>query len=139
MDKSEYYGASVSFSEELSVSGLCTFLVLDHDGTRTGDYSIFFNKTGKFYESPIIVTEVIIISTVVAGTSLIALIVGTGWGKYKFLSFLSLLGPLYLKTVREDIFNNEKRLSMYNYIAENQPAVYTDIKKSLNLSHGEIN
>jgi len=79
-----------------------------------------------------------VISTV-AGASILIFIGATGLGKYKFFSFLTFLGPLYLRTVKEEVFDNQKRLCMYNHIAENQPVVYTEIKKTCNLSDGEIN
>jgi len=91
----------------------------------------------NYNELPII--EIVIVTTAIAGTSLIAFIGTTGLGKYKFLSFLSLFGPLYIRTLKDDVFDNQKRLDMYNHIAENQPVVYSDIRKACNLSHGEIN
>ena len=122
--------------------GEYTVLAGDRHGTRIGNYSIYFHGI-EFLEiksePELPITEIVIITTAVVGTSIIGLIVGTSLGKYKFLSFLPLLGPLYLRTVREEVFDNEKRLNMYNHIAENQPVVYTDIRKSCNLSHGEIN
>ena len=85
------------------------------------------------------VTEIVIVTSAAAGGAVLLGFLATEWGKYKFLSFLPLLGPLYLRTVKEDVFDNQKRLCMYNHIAENQPVVYTEIKKTCNLSDGEIN
>jgi len=84
------------------------------------------------------IIEIVLIVSTAAGTTLLVFVGATGLGKYKFLTFLSLIGPLYIRTVRADVFNNEKRLNMYNHIAENQPVVYSDIRKACNLSHGEI-
>ena len=84
-------------------------------------------------------TEIVIVTSAAAGAAVLLGFLATEWGKYKFLSFLPLLGPLYLRTVKEEVFDNQKRLCMYNHIAENQPVVYTEIKKTCNLSDGEIN
>jgi predicted transcriptional regulator len=80
----------------------------------------------------------IVIVTSAAGSVVLLGFLATEWGKYKFFSFLPLLGPLYLRTVKEEVFDNEKRLTMYNHIADNQPVIYTELKKRCNLSHGEI-
>ena len=94
-------------------------------------------ETDKKGEMP--VTEIVIVTSAAAGVAVLLGVLTTEWGKYKFLSFLPLLGPLYLRTVREEVFDNQKRLCMYNHIAENQPVVYAEIKKTCNLSDGEIN
>jgi len=116
--------------------------------TTTGQYGLSVvlagassdqeSKDKNMFED-IPVTEVVVVTGTAVTTITLLGILTTAWGKYKFFSFLSLFSPLYLRTVREDVFNNEKRLSMYNHIAENQPVVYSDIKRSCNLSHGEIN
>jgi predicted transcriptional regulator len=90
-------------------------------------------------EEDIPVTEIVIITSAAAGTIALLGILTTEWGKNKFYLFLLLLGPLYLRTVKEEVFDNQKRYCMYNHIAENQPVVYSDIKKTCNLSDGEIN
>ena len=84
-------------------------------------------------------TEVVIVTSAAAGAAVLLGFLATEWGRYKFLSFLPFLGPLYLRTVKEDVFDNQKRLCMYDHIAENQPVVYSEIKKTCNLSDGEIN
>ena len=85
------------------------------------------------------ITEIIIITSAAAGTIALIGVLSTEWGKNKFYWFLMLLGPLYIRTVKEEVFDNQKRLCMYNHIAENQPVVYSEIKKICNLSDGEIN
>jgi hypothetical protein len=85
------------------------------------------------------ITEIVIIASAAAGTIALLGVLSTEWGKNKFYWLLMLLGPLYLRTVKEEVFDNQKRLCMYNHIAENQPVVYSDIKKICNLSDGEIN
>ena len=154
----DYGSSSLSSVIEYSlpVSGEYLVLASDRYGGKTGDYNVYFQTTGSGVEIPdedteekpeetepilenLPLTEVVVISTAIASVSLIGIIAGTSLGKYKFLSFLTLLGPLYLRTVREEVFDNQKRLSMYNHIAENQPVVYTEIKKTCNLSDGEIN
>jgi len=133
----------VEFTYSFSEDGDYTVLAGDYLGIKTGSYSIYFHGI-QYLEQEIIpeeelpVKEIVIITGVVAGAALIGILT-TGLGKYKFLSFLGLLGPLYLRTVKEEVFDNQKRLCMYNHIAENQPVVYTEIKKTCNLSDGEIN
>jgi DNA-binding transcriptional ArsR family regulator len=85
------------------------------------------------------VTDIVIITSAAAGTIALFGILATEWGRNKFYWFLLFLGPLYLRTVKEEVFDNQKRYCMYNHIAENQPVVYSDIKKTCNLSDGEIN
>ncbi len=85
-----------------------------------------------------IVEIIAITTTAAAGVSLAVILTSTGLGKYKFYSFLALLGPLYLRTMREEVFDNEKRLDMYNFIADNQPVYYSQIRRGCNLSNGEI-
>ena len=87
------------------------------------------------------VAEVAVIVSAAAGSTVLIFVGATGLGKYKFLSLLSFIGPLYFRTVDrgEVLENNEKRQCMYNYIIENQPVVYSDIKKTCGLSDGEIN
>ena len=132
------------FTYSFSESGVFTVLAGDYLGIKTGNYSIYFHGI-QYLEQEITtieegppVKEIIIVTGAAAGVALIGILT-TGWGKYKFLSFLGLLGPLYLRTVKEDVFDNEKRLSMYNHIAEHQPVIYSEIKKTCNLSDGEIN
>lgn len=94
---------------------------------------------GRIEEQNIPITEIVIVTSAAAGAAVLLGFLATEWGKYKFLSFLPLLGPLYLRTVKEEVFDNQKRLCMYDHIAENQPVVYSEIKKTCNLSDGEIN
>jgi len=140
----------ISVRESLPVNGKYTVLA---SSTGISEYSIFFQKLGSEGEGvdtqeeikenitifeDISVIEIVTISTAVVGTSALVIIAGTSLGKYKFLSFLSLLGPLYLRTVKDDVFDNQKRLTMYTHIAEHQPVVYSEIKKTCNLSDGEV-
>ena len=85
------------------------------------------------------VNEIVIVTSAAAGAAVLLGVLTTELGKNKFYWFLTLLGPLYLRTVKEEVFDNQKRLCMYNHIAENQPVVYAEIKKTCNLSDGEIN
>jgi DNA-binding transcriptional ArsR family regulator len=135
------------FEYKVNESGVYTVLAGDLFGRNTGEYGIYFQGITFIKKEADIpaeeieklpVPEIVIVTSVAAGTAILLGALTTDLGKYKFLSFLTFLGPLYLRTVREDVFDNEKRLAMYNHIAEKQPVVYSDIKKSCNLSHGEI-
>jgi DNA-binding transcriptional ArsR family regulator len=144
----DHLGVSwAEFEYKVNESGVYTLLAGDRFGRNTGEYGIFFQGITFIKKEPEIhteeveelpVPEIVIVTSVAAGTAILLGALTTDLGKYKFLSFLTFLGPLYLRTVREDVFDNEKRLEMYNHIAEKQPVVYSDIKKSCNLSHGEI-
>jgi len=109
--------------------------IISHSGvTYFDDISVSVG-----YEFPIEI--VVIVVSAAAGSTVLLFVVLTDLGKYKFLSLLSFIGPLYFRTVDRDevLENNEKRQCMYNYIAENQPVVYSDIKRICGLSDGEIN
>jgi predicted transcriptional regulator len=88
-------------------------------------------------EFPIV--PVAIAVSAVAGTSIVLFFVVTESGKYKFLSFLALFGPLFTRFKNvDDLQQNEKRHCMYEFIEKNQPVTYNDLRKSCNLSNGEL-
>jgi len=141
-EKTSIYTAELEHT--ITTSGSYIALAGDNIGKGVGNYSIIFIRfeteeilIEKEEELPI--NNIIVLTGTVAGASVLIAFLLTEWGKYKYFSFLTLLGPLYLRTVKEDVFDNQKRLLMYNHIAENQPIVYTEIKKTCNLTDGEIN
>ena len=109
-------------------------------GERDANGPVRVDNVKVYYSGFSLITIAAIVGVVAGGSTLIVFFGATGLGKFKVYSFLAFLGaPLFTKMVKDDVFDNQKRLCMYNHIAENQPVVYSNIKKACKLSDGEIN
>jgi len=106
---------------------------------HSGDGITWFDEISVTSENEFPIQTVVVAVSAVAGTSIVLFFVVTEIGKYKFLSFLALFGPLFtrFKSV-DDLQQNEKRHYMYEFIEKNQPVTYNELKKSCNLSNGEL-
>ncbi|MCJ7570761.1 MAG: winged helix-turn-helix transcriptional regulator [Candidatus Thermoplasmatota archaeon] len=128
------YKGNASVKPENFENNINYFTLHSGDGITWFDDISVSSSEDEFSIVPVAVA----VSTI-AGTSIVLFFVITETGKYKFLSFLALFGPLFTRFKNiDDLQQNEKRHSMYEFIEKNQPVTYNELKKSCNISNGEL-
>ena len=96
-----------------------------------GDLKHFFLVVDR-YKEPIAATSFGI------GIAIVAAIVLTETGKFKFFTLLTLLIPMFTRIQKEDILDHFVRGQIYGFIKTNPGVCYNEIMRNLDLKNGTL-